>query len=114
MNDMSGIELDMIANNMTPNSPSHPGETLRDEIECRGITQTQLAKEIGVSVSLVNELVNGKRDFSIEYALLLEAALGIDADFWINLQYNYSKAKAKKDQKFMARLASIRKIAAVL
>ncbi len=109
-----GIEPEMIANNLTPCDPTHPGEILREEIEFRGITQTQLAQEIGVSVSLINELINGKRDVSIEYALLLEAALGIDSDYWINLQANYSKAKAKNDSRFMDRLSKIRRIAAVL
>lgn len=104
----------MIANNLTPHDPTHPGEILREEIEERGISQTKLASQIGVKVSLLNELINGKRDFTIEYALMLEAALGIDADFWINLQTNYSKAKAQHDSSFMARLANIRRVAAVL
>ncbi|MCI9043218.1 MAG: HigA family addiction module antidote protein [Muribaculaceae bacterium] len=104
----------MIANNLTPYEPTHPGEILREEIECRGITQTHLAKELGMKVSLLNELVNGKRDFTIEYAMMLEAALGIDSDFWINLQTDYSKAKARRDSTFMARLANIRRVAAAL
>lgn len=111
---LNGIEPEMIANNLTPSNPTHPGEFLREEIEDRGISQTKLAEEIGVKVSLVNELINGKRDFTIEYALMLEAALGIDADYWINLQTNYSKAMAKQNSSFMARLADIRRIAAVL
>lgn len=104
----------MIANNITPYSPTHPGEILREEIESRGITQTTLANEIGLKVSLLNELINGKRAFTIEYSLLIEAALGIDADFWINMQMSYDKARAKHDSSFMKRLSSIRRIAAVL
>lgn len=110
MNKYSG----MIANNIVPSLPTHPGEILREEIECRGITQTKLAEEIGVKVSLLNELINGKRDFTIEYALMLETALGIDADFWINMQTNYNKARACHDTSFMARLAKIRRVAAAL
>ena len=111
---LAGVDPNMIANNLIPSDPTHPGEILREEIECRGITQTKLAKELGVKVSLLNELINGKRDFTIEYALMVEAALGIDADFWINLQNDYSKAKAKHDTSFMAKLAKIRRVAAVL
>ena len=62
---------------------------LREELAERGITQTQLAKCMGISVSLLNEIIKGKRDISTEYALLLEAALGIDADFWLNMQRSY-------------------------
>lgn len=111
---INGIEEGMIANNLIPFEPTHPGSILREEIESRGITQTRLARDLGVKVSLVNELINGKRDFSIEYAMMLEAALGIDAEFWINLQNEYSKGKARRDSVFMTRLAKIRKIAAVL
>lgn len=109
-----GIDPGMIANNLTPDNPTHPGEFLREEIECRGVSQTKLANELGVRVSLLNELINGKRSFTIEYALMIEAALGIDADFWINLQTNYDKAKARHDSSFMARLANIRRVAAAL
>lgn len=104
----------MIANNLAPFEPTHPGEILREEIECRGITQTKLAADLGMKTTLLNELINGKRDFTIEYVLMLEAALGIDADFWINLQNDYSKAKARHNSSFMARLANIRRVAAVL
>lgn len=111
---IQGVAPDMIANNLTPFEPTHPGEVLREEIEYMGITQTKLAEEIGVKVSLLNELINGKRDFTIEYALLIEAALGIDADFWINLQSAYNKSRAKNDASLMKKLADIRRIAAIL
>lgn len=111
---LPGVPSDMIANNLTPYEPTHPGEILREEIECMEITQTKLANQLGVKVSLLNELINGKRDFTVEYALMIEAALGIEADFWINLQNAYNKAKAKKDESFMAKLSSIRRVAAAL
>ncbi len=109
-----GIPTDMIANNLAPYEPTHPGEFLREEIETRGITQTRLANEIGVKVSLLNELINGKRDFTLEYAMLIEAALGIDSDFWMNAQSAYNKNRLNKDSTFKARLDRIRNIAAVL
>lgn len=109
-----GIDPKMIANNLTPSNSTHPGEVLRDEIDARGITQTKLAHEIGISVSLLNELINGKRDFTIEYALMIEAALGIDADFWVNMQSSYNKNRIKNDSTFMSKLSKIRRIAAAL
>lgn len=111
---LPGISPDMIANNLVPFEPTHPGEMLREELECRGITQTKLANEIGMKVSLLSELINGKRDFTIEYAMLIEAALGIDADFWLNLQTAYNKGKVQQDRTFMERIANIRRIAAIL
>ena len=114
MIDIPGLDPNMIANNLVPSQPTHPGEVLRDEIESRGITQTKLANEIGVRVSLLNELINGKRNFTIEYAMMIEAALGIDADFWIRMQANYDKKMAHLNKNFMDKISRIRRIAAVL
>ena len=114
MIDIPGIDPNMIANNLIPSQPTHPGEVLRDEIESRGITQTKLANEIGVRVSLLNELINGKRNFTIEYAMMIEAALGIDADFWIRMQANYDRKMVYLNKNFMDKISHIRRIAAVL
>lgn len=92
----------------------HPGEMIKDEIEYRGITQKALAAEIGIPASVLNEVLNGKRAVTTEYALLLEAALGIEADIWLKLQMEYNKQLAKSDSSFMARLFKIRQVAAFL
>lgn len=111
---LEGVEPRMIANNLNPSRPIHPGEMLRDEIEYRGISQKALASEIGIPASILNEVLNGKRAVNTEYALLLEAALGIEADLWLRLQADYNKQMAKSDPSFMERLARIRRVAAFL
>lgn len=102
-----------IANNMTSSMLIHPGEMIKDEIIARGITQKELAKQMGVSYTVFNEILNGKRPVTTEYALLMEAALGINASIWIGLQADYNMQKAKQDKSFMKRLEKIRKIAAI-
>lgn len=102
-----------IANNMMSSMLIHPGEMIKDEIVARGMTQKELAKKMGVSYTVFNEILNGKRPVTTEYALLLEAALGTNASIWIGLQADYNMQKAKQDKSFMKRLESIRKIAAV-
>ena len=102
------------ANNMMPSMLIHPGEMLKDEIESRNITQKDLAKRMGVSYTVFNEILNGKRPITTDYALLLEAALGIDAGIWLRLQADYNMQKAKSDKTFIARLEHIRRCAAVL
>lgn len=111
---LEGIDDGMIANNLQPSTPIHPGEMIKDEIEYRGISQKALAKEIGVPASVLNEILNGKRAVTTEYALLLEAALGIEADLWLRQQTDYNKQIAKSDPGFMERLARIRQVAAFL
>jgi len=112
--EIEGVSSDMIANNMYPSNIIHPGEMIKDEIEYRGISQKALAAEIGVPASVLNEVLNGKRAVTTEYALLLEAALGIEADIWLRLQTEYNKQVAKSNRSFMARLEKIRQVAAFI
>lgn len=102
------------ANEMTSSLLIHPGEMIRDELEARGITQKELAQQMGVSYTVFNEIVNGKRPVTTEYALLLEALLGTSASIWLGLQADYNMQKVRQDKSFMRRLDRIRKYAAVL
>ena len=111
---LQGVAPDMIANNLTPFEPTHPGELIKDELEANSITQAKLAESIGVKPSLLNEIINGKRGVNTEMALLIEAALNIPADLLLNLQSDYNMQMAKSDASFMKRLSSIRNIAAML
>lgn len=109
-----GVDPRMIANNLTPYGPTHPGEMIKEEIKYRGLSQRKLAAQMGISASLLNEILNGKRAVSVEYALLFEAALGIDAGIWVRMQADYDMQVAKADKSFAERLANIRKTAAML
>ena len=101
------------ANDMMSSELIHPGEMIKDEIAARGITQKELAQQMGVSYTVFNEILNGKRPVTTEYALLLEAVLGTSASIWIGLQADYNMQKIKQDKPFMKRLERLRKIAAV-
>ncbi|MDR2087041.1 MAG: HigA family addiction module antidote protein [Dysgonamonadaceae bacterium] len=109
-----GVAPDMIANNLEPAYPTHPGEVLKDEIEYRGISQKKFAVQIGVQYTALNEILNGKRPVNVQFAMLVEAALGIDAELWVKMQTRYNMLMAKKDKTFSKRLAEIRKISAIL
>ena len=111
---VQGIASDMIANNLTPFEPTHPGELIKDELEAMNLTQAKLAESIGVKPSLLNEIIKGKRSVNTEIALLLEAAINIPADLLLNLQNDYNMQIVKSDGSFMKRLSSIRNIAAML
>ena len=107
------IAEERVANNMTSSELIHPGEMIKDEIMARGLTQKELAQQMGVSYTVFNEILNGKRPVTTEYALLLEAALGTDANIWLGLQADYNMQRFKQDRSFMKRLEKIRKIAEV-
>lgn len=94
--------------------PTHPGEVLKDEIEERGISQRQLAESIGLTYSVVNEILNGHRPLTAKTALMFEAALDVPADSLMYLQTKYNMQTARKDSSLLNMLKEIRKIAAVL
>lgn len=108
------VDPRMIANNLEPSEPIHPGELLKEEIRYRGISQKELAKYMEMSYTVLNEILNCKRAVTAEYALLFEAALGIEAAMWIRMQADYNMQMAKQNKSFADRLAKIRKMAAVL
>ena len=56
------IAVERIANNMTSSELIHPGEMIKDEIMARGLTQKELAEQMGVSYTVFNEILNGKRN----------------------------------------------------
>ena len=51
-----GVDPKMIANNLEPAFPTHPGEILKEEIEYRGISQRKLAERMGIGYSVLNEI----------------------------------------------------------
>ena len=109
-----GVDPKMIANNLEPAFPTHPGEILKEEIEYRGISQRKLAERMGIGYSVLNEILNARRLATEKTAMMFEAALGVEAEPLMRLQMRYNVRIAQKDKSFMQRLDNIRKIAAVL
>ncbi|MFZ0483238.1 MAG: HigA family addiction module antitoxin [Desulfobacterales bacterium] len=70
-------------------TPVHPGEVLKDELDEVGLTQSALAKHIGVLPKSINEICRGKRGISAEMAMKLSKALGGSPQFWLTLQNNW-------------------------
>ena len=62
------ILKEKVANNMVSSMLIHPGEMIKDEIMARGITQKDLAQKMGVSYTVFNEILNGKRPVTTENA----------------------------------------------
>lgn len=72
----------------TSQPPERPGQILREEfIKTGRLTQAALAQRMGVPVSKVRGILSGEEGITAETALLLEAALGVEAEFWIRAQF---------------------------
>lgn len=67
--------------------PTHPGELLREEIlPALGLTQTELARRLGVSRLSVSEIVNEKRSLSPDMAIRLGRLTGTSPESWLRMQ----------------------------
>ena len=75
----------------------HPGKTLADELEARGLSAHALALKLRVPANRISEIVAGKRGISPETALRLGRYFGTGAVFWINLQGQYDLATAEAE-----------------
>ena len=97
-----------------PFRPYHPGELLKEELECRHISQRSLAKQLGVPYTAFNEVLNGKRPVSSDLALLLEALLEVSAGLLVRMQTDYNLQTAAQDKTLAKRIAKIKQMAAML
>lgn len=94
--------------------PTHPGDVLKEELECRKISQKKFSQILGVSYTMLNEILNGKRSVTSDFALMVEAALGIKAEMLINMQTRYNMAVSLKEKTLADKLREIRKMCASL
>ena len=72
-----------------------PGEMLLEEfIKPLGLRQADVAKELGVSVNRLNEVVRGKRRITADTALRLSRLLKTSPQFWMRLQADWDVHQA--------------------
>lgn len=82
----------------TYRAPSHPGEMLRREfLEPLEITQTDLAKRMGIPFQRVNSLVNGRRGITPDTALRLSKVFRTTPGFWMNHQLRWDLFHAQRE-----------------
>ena len=86
---MSGLSREMII---------HPGETLKEILEERDMSQKELSLRTGFSGKHISTVLNGENNISVSFAKKLEYALNIDAEFWMNLQNQYDKELIEFDE----------------
>ena len=97
-----------------PFRPVHPGEILKDELEYRHLSQRTVAKQLGLPYTAFNEILNGKRPVTTDFAMVMEAALGVSPGILLRMQMDYNLQVAQNDNKLKKRLDEIRKAAAIL
>ncbi len=76
--------------------PTHPGVVLREIIDELGISQAQLARDIGVSAMRISHIVKGARPVTGELALKLGRYFRQTPQFWMNMQARFDMETAKE------------------
>ena len=78
-----------------------PGETIREQLNDREMTQKEFAARMEMSEKHISKLINGDVLLTPETAFRLEMVLGIPASFWLNLEGIYrdklEKARAENE-----------------
>ena len=90
---------------MTKRKPATVGEILAQEfMEPMGLTQSALAKAMGVQRKHVNELCNDRRAVTAPTALILARVFGNSPDFWLNVQRRSDLWEAMNSPRERARI----------
>ena len=78
--------------------PPRPGQFLESRfLAPLGISQTALAKALGVSRRRVNELINGRRAITPDTAVRLGLFFKNEAAFWMHLQVAWDMHTAARE-----------------
>ena len=69
----------------------HPGYYVEEAIQDMNISQSELAKRLGIPERTLSLFINGQIDISYKLAERLSMVLGTSIKFWFNLQRIYNK-----------------------
>lgn len=76
--------------------PIHPGEILSEEfLKPMSISQRQLASDIGLPNSHIDQVVRGERGIDADMALRLARYFGMSVEFWTGIQTHNEVELAK-------------------
>ena len=88
-----------ISNSYRPDYVSHPGITLLDVLNDRGMSQAELSRRSGRPKKTINEIIQGKSAISSITALQFEKVLGIPSEFWLDRQRHYDESLARLEER---------------
>jgi addiction module HigA family antidote len=81
-------------------APVTPGEMLKEEFIAEyGLSQSQLARAIGISPNRIAAIVNNRRRITADTALRLSLYFGNSPEFWLTLQIHYDLKVARRNLK---------------
>ena len=82
-------------NQYQPNYAVPPGDVLDYELETRGMSKKELALRTGITPKHINEIVQARASITPDTALKFERAIGMPADYWLNLESQYQEIRVR-------------------
>jgi Zn-dependent peptidase ImmA (M78 family)/plasmid maintenance system antidote protein VapI len=76
-----------------------PGDSLRDTLGERGMTQADLAARTGLSLKHINQIAQGLAPITAETSLLFEKTTNVPARTWNSLESLYRERLARQDNR---------------
>lgn len=88
-----------------------PGETIKEQLEDRRMTQKELAARMDMTEKHICKLLSGDVQLTPDVAMRLEMVLGVPASFWNNLEAGYREdlERVKAENEMDADLEEIKK-----
>lgn len=87
----------------------HPGRILLEEfLAPRGVSVWHLARDLGVPVRRLYEIVQGQRPINADIAHRLAHYFGISERYWLELQSQYDGRREEKLPRGFSRKQSLR------
>ena len=83
------------------------GEILREEMETRGWSQSDLAEILRRPLQAVNEILAGKKGVTPETAKALGAAFDVPPEFWLELENAYRLSRVSENSEDVKRRARL-------
>lgn len=90
-----------VKNTDTPLTPDYslpPGETISDLLDEQGMTQTDLARRLGISAKHLNQIIKQGHPLSAEISIGLERVFGVPTRFWLSRDANHRAFLAKQEE----------------
>jgi addiction module HigA family antidote len=83
----------------TNRPPTCPGEFLLEYLEDSDVSQSELARRIGVSFQRVNDVIHGRRAMTASTALRLARFFDTTPEFWMNAQLAWDLYEAARRER---------------
>ena len=79
----------------------HPWVWLEMALETNNMTQKEFADLIRKNPVEVNQIINGKKNITLDWAMKITAVFGWNYKHWLEMQVDYDEQEYKNSKKYL-------------